>query len=101
MVVLNEKQFIGKGSERACYIDPRDENKVIKVVHVTISLNNQNELDYIYMKYLIKKNSDLSLLPRCYGYVDTNLGQGLIFDRIIDFDLEPSKSFRYYMTIRK
>jgi len=100
MVFLTEKQFLGKGSERACYLDPRDDKKVIKVIHVSKSTNRQNELDFIYMNDLLKKNCDISSIAKCHGYVDTIIGKGLIFDRILDFDLTPSKSFRYYIAMK-
>lgn len=96
-VTLNEELLIAKGGERACYIDPRDNTKVIKVLYSKEEHNNQNKLEHIYMNYLIKNKKDLSLITNCYGYVNTNLGEGLVFDRVLDFDLTPSKSFRYYI----
>jgi len=96
-VTLNNSYLIAKGSERACYINPNDNTKVIKIIYSKESHNEQNELEYIYMNYLKKKNKDLSFLTNCYGYVDTNIGKGLVFDRVLDFDLNPSQSFRFYI----
>jgi len=97
MIVLNEDLLIAKGSERACYNYPNDNTKVIKIIFAEGTHNNQNKLEYIYMNYLIKKNTDLSSITKCYGYIDTNIGKGLIFDKVLDFDSAPSKSFRYYL----
>ena len=74
-----------------------DNTKVIKIIYSKGNHNQQNHLEFIYMNYLEKNKKDLSLLTRCYGYVKTNLGEGLVFDRVLDFDLTPSKSFRYYL----
>ncbi|AXH11865.1 YrbL family protein [Halarcobacter bivalviorum] len=98
MITLTKSLLIAKGGERDCYIHPEDNSKVIKIVHKTEEHNNQNELEYSYMTYIKKrKGLDLSQITDCYGYVSTNLGKGLIFDRVLDFDGTPSKSFRYYL----
>jgi len=96
-IILEDKDLIAKGGERACYIDPRDNSKVIKVLYIKSEDNRQNELEYIYMKHLDKKKKDLSAVTKCYGYVNTNKGKGLVFDRVLDYDLQTSKSLRYYM----
>ena len=97
MINLTKSDLIAKGSERECYLYPGDNEKIIKIIYSKGKHNQQNHLEYIYMQYLLKKNKDLSLLTKCYGYVKTNLGDGLVFDRVLDFDLTPSKSFRYYI----
>lgn len=97
MISLTEKNLIAKGSERKCYLHPQDNSKVIKIIYSDGTHNHQNDLEYIYMNYLVKNNKDLSLLTQCYGYVKTNLGVGLVFDRVLDFDYTASKSFRYYI----
>jgi len=97
MIKLNKNLLLAEGSERACYLDPNDNSKIIKIIYLQESHNEQNELEYIYMNYLEKRNKDLSLVTKCYGYVDTNLGKGLVFDRVLDFDSNPSKSFRFYI----
>lgn len=97
MIKLDESLLIAKGGERDCYVHPTDKTKVIKILHKEGSHNNQNELEYSYMKYIKRKGTELSMITDCYGYVKTNLGKGLIFDRVLDFDGVPSKSFRYYL----
>lgn len=97
MINLNQDLLIARGGERDCYIHPQDNSKVIKIVHKEGLHNNQNELEYSYMKFIKKRVTDFSHTTDCYGYIKTNLGQGLIFDRVLDFDGTPSKSFRYYV----
>ncbi|MFX4233644.1 YrbL family protein [Aliarcobacter butzleri] len=95
-IILNDNLLIGKGGGRACYIHPLDQTKIIKVIYSKEGeLNNQNEIDYIYINYLRKQKRNLSSISTCYEYVETNLGKGLIFDRVMNYDNTPSKSFRY------
>ena len=61
-LVLDEKYFLAKGGERACYIHPTDKTKVIKVLNTLGNHNNQNDLEYSYIQYLRKHNKDLSQL---------------------------------------
>ena len=92
---LSDTLIIAKGGERTCYSHPLDSTKVIKILHALKTHNNQNELEYSYMKFLDKRNTDLSAVTQCYGFVNTNKGKGLVFDRVLDFDGKASKSFRY------
>ena len=94
-VQLDRSLLLAKGGERICYIHPNDNTKIIKVLYTKGTHNNQNELEYIYYEYLNKYNIDLSSISKCYDYIDTNKGKGLVFERIMDFDGKPSKSFRY------
>ena len=92
---LKEENLIAKGGERDCYAHPKDNTKVVKTLHTQGIHNNQNELEYMYMSYLKRKSINLSHVTDCYGYIDTNFGKGLIFDRVLDYDNKPTKSFRF------
>ncbi len=96
-LILDNNLLIAKGGERDCYLHPNDNSKVIKTLHTQGNHNNQNELEFNYMNYLKKRKTDLSYVTDCYGYVKTNLGKGLVFDRVLDYNGTPSKSFRYYL----
>lgn len=97
-IELKEQNLIAKGGERDCFVYPSDSSKVIKVLHTSEkNHNNQNDLEYSYMNYLEKKSTDLSCLTLCYGFVQTNKGKGLVFQRVLDYDKTPSKSFRYML----
>ena len=82
MLILKEEDFIGKGSERACYLHPNDKNKAVKVTYK----NNKREMN------------DWQHLPRFYGEVETNQGEGFIIEVIRDYDGEVSKTFAHYIT---
>ena len=94
-IILTDKYFIARGGERDCYLHPLDYKKVIKIVHgySDILNRNQNDLDYKYFKFLEKLKIPYSHIIRCYGYIDTNLGKGLIFDKVFDYNGNISMSF--------
>lgn len=97
-IILDDKHLLAKGGERACYINPNNSQQIIKVIYTTSKThNNQNELENTYMTYLMKKNVDMSHIAKCYGYINTNLGKGLVYERIMDFDGTATNSFRFYI----
>jgi len=97
-ITLDDSLLIGKGSGRACYTHPDDDQKIIKVNHSKRGVdNNQNFIDYKYINHLRKKKKSLIHIASCYEYVETSLGLGLIFDKVVDYNNEASKSFRYFM----
>ncbi|MCT7505803.1 PhoP regulatory network YrbL family protein [Aliarcobacter cryaerophilus] len=95
MVELKKELLLGDGGERLVFIHPDDNNKVIKVLQPGIKMHNfQNELEFKYYDFLTKKNRDFSNITKCFGYIDTNLGKGLVFERVLDFDGQDSKFLR-------
>jgi len=97
-VILDDSLFIAKGSGRSCYTHPNDESKLIKIKYSQAGIDNdQNLIDYRYINYLRKNKKSLKHIAQCYEYVDTNLGTGLVCDRIVNYDQSVSKSFRYFM----
>lgn len=98
MIELNESLLLGTGGERLVYINPNDKSKVIKILKSNLSKHNfQNELEFKYYNFLLSESRDFSHITKYFGYVDTNLGKGLMFERVVDFDGKDSKSFKYYL----
>ena len=97
MIDLTNAIKIGEGNERVCYAHPNDDLKVIKVTKEGIKSREQNKIDSIYYAYLEKENIDCRYLPLCYGYAETNLGQGLIFDKILNDDGSETFTFEYVL----
>lgn len=83
---LSHKEYLAKGGEREIYIHPFDTTKVIKIIFSKGKHNNQNKLDYEYFQYLKTKTIDYSHIAKCYDFVETNKGIGLICERIVNFD---------------
>ncbi|RXI35686.1 hypothetical protein CRU99_13785, partial [Malaciobacter mytili] len=101
MIILQNKDLLQKGSERACYEHPFDKNKIIKIVYNQKGKNNQNDQELYYYNFLNKQNIDYNNISICYGKIDTNLGQGLVFEKIIDYDGNISKTLRHYLKLNK
>jgi len=98
-LILKEDDFVGKGSERVCYIHPDDKNKAIKVSYEqNQGRSKQTDLEIkTYNELLKKEKMSWKHLPRYYGKVQTNMGDGFVVELIRDFDNEVSKSFAYYL----
>ena len=95
MVQLKSELLLGDGGERLVFIHPNDNNKVIKVLQPGIKKHNfQNELEFMYYNFLINKKRDFSHITKYFGYIDTNFGKGLVFERVVDFDGQDSKFLR-------
>lgn len=84
-VSLESATLLGSGNERFCYLHPDDEDKVIKIPHNKREKSrHQNELEYQYMSYLQQHNADMSHIAACYGWIETDMGRGLVFQRVHD-----------------
>ena len=95
-VNLTDDLFLGKGGERSSYIHPKDNTKIIKVLFSENKHNNQNELDYYYYNYLNKKNVQFTHITKCFGWINTNKGKGLIFERVENYDKSTIRTLSYY-----
>ena len=103
MIELTKDDFIARGGERDCYIHPLDSTKVIKITHgySDEASRNQNDLEYKYFEYLKKLNKPFSHITKCYGYIDTNLGKGIVSDKVYDYNGKISMTFLDTITQNK
>ena len=97
----SDELVIGVGAHRACYIHPEDHQKCIKVIY---SHNDPIALKEIkrelaYYRHLNSYLKDWRGLTRYYGTVETNLGTGYVYDRIVDFDGKISQTIRDRYTL--
>lgn len=97
MIQLDKNNIFASGSERDCYIHPNDNTKLIKIIKYKNNSYNQNDLEYRYYNYLQKQQVSFDHIAIYFGKVKTNLGEGLVFERIIDFDNQASKQLTYYI----
>ena len=85
LIILDKTYLLSdSSSSRICYIHPLDNGKIIKINRPerkgrSIDFNAQEYEAYQAMSDRLK-----AFFPKCYGYIDTNLGKGLVFERIID-----------------
>ena len=96
MLTLKSSALIGRGLRRECYFHPDDENKCIKVV--VAGDHKETRREQSYYRLLEKRNISWGMLARFYGNVDTNLGEGAVFDLIRDYNGEISKTLGYYFS---
>lgn len=85
---------IGVGAHRACYIHPDDHQKCIKVIYKQNDPIAPKEIkrELAYYKHLNSYLKDWRGMTRYYGTVETNLGTGYVYDRIVDFDGQVSQT---------
>jgi len=86
---------IGVGQERACYLHPQDPGKVVKLQKGSSDRQTRRELK-LYRQLARRKLSNFRHIPRYYGKVKTNLGEGFVVDLVADFDGKVSKSLWWH-----
>lgn len=86
IVYLSEDDLIGRGAERAVYRIPDNPRLCVKITYNIRSKRKslQNDRDSEFYHWLEKKNICWTNLARCYGWQETNLGKGLVFDFVAD-----------------
>lgn len=97
MLKLNEQDSFAEGAERKCYIHPNNPKLCIKIKKPDCGAD-QNKLESFYFSILKFKNinSD-NLLPKLYGAVTTNLGEGLVYELVLDSNGQRSQSVSDYI----
>ncbi|REG87009.1 YrbL family protein [Marinomonas pollencensis] len=89
-LLLKESDFIGKGNERACYTNPLNEKLCVKVQKR--SHRSQNKIEKYYYTKLKKRKNLSPFISKYYGEVSTNMGEGLVFEKVTDLDGSSSQS---------
>ncbi|MDR1285572.1 MAG: hypothetical protein LBJ88_05180 [Campylobacteraceae bacterium] len=96
-VILNEKEFIGMGSHRKCYIHPEDDSLCVKILHDNSkAAKKQLSREIKYNEKL--KGHNIPILPKYYGKISTNMGQGYVFEFVKNVGGGTSKSLLNYLT---
>ena len=96
MLTLESSALIGRGLRRECYFHPEDENKCIKIV--VAGDHKETVREQSYYRLLEKRNIAWRMLARFYGNVETNLGEGAVFELIRDYSGEVSKTLVHYFS---
>ena len=87
---------IGEGKERICYQHPEFENRVIKVPNKGRDAQHQREIKF-YVGVKNRGLENLNHLPRFYGIAQTNLGEGIVVEKITDYDGKVSRPINWYI----
>ncbi len=96
MLTLASSSLIGRGLRRECYFHPEDENKCIKIV--VAGDHKETVREQSYYRLLEKRNISWKMLARFYGNIETNRGEGAVFELIRDHTGEVSKTLEQYFS---
>ena len=92
---IKKELFIGAGGHNATYIHPIDKTKCIKIPHDPNDGDVKKEMRY--RKMCAKKLAKSRLVTEFFGTIDTNLGLGYVFERVLDYDGQTSKDLRDFL----
>lgn len=88
MIHLQDEDLIASSKTRNCYLHPADPNKVIKIVRKKVPFwkRDANWKEWTNYQYIKKQHSQLNFISTYHGFIETNLGRGLLVDCIRDYN---------------
>ena len=92
VIDLSGAVLIGEGDHKRTFIDPADPGRCVKILFTTPDVDMEREL--AYRRSRERRGLTGKLLPAYYGTVETSLGTGYVFERVLDFDGRTSRTFR-------
>lgn len=92
---INEELFIGSGGHQATYIHPIDPMKCIKIPHMKDDGDVKKEMRY--REICAAKLERSKLVTEFFGTIETNLGLGYVFERVIDYDGKASLDMKKFL----
>ena len=96
---IKKELFIGAGGHNATYIHPIDKTKCIKIPHDPNDGDVKKEMRYRRM--CAKKLAKSRLVTEFFGIIETNLGLGYVFERVLDYNGQTSKDLRDFLPKNK
>lgn len=95
MLQLDHSLLIGKGLHRECFQHPENPALCVKVVVAGDSDENRREAKYY--RFLQRRGISWEMLARFHGLLDTNMGEGAVFDLVRDGDGQVSATLAHYL----
>ena len=95
ILTIDKDLFIGKGGHQATYIHPIDATKCIKIPHQPDDGDVKKEMRYRRM--CAAKLEKSRLVTEFFGTVETNMGLGYVFERVLDYDGKTSLNLRDFL----
>lgn len=85
---LRDDDLIAKSKTRVCYLHPQDHSKVVKIVikKPVFWKQDANRKEWRHFLYLKKRHAKIDFITTYHGFVETNLGRGLVSDCIRNAD---------------
>lgn len=115
MIFLEKTDLLAEGGRRMVYINPNNDKQLIKIIKQSDldrkrkSLSffkklrsdksiSENTEDFNAYKIYNKKSKEIfKFIPRLFGYVNTNLGEGLATEFIKNYDGSRAISLQEYL----
>lgn len=114
ILTLSSAQAFAQGGNRLCFIDPEDSSRCIKVRRPDFTLedlrrkkgfpkkllplshfdDNREEYEVIHALRARHGETVFELIGRCYNFVETDLGPGLVLELVRDGDGRISQSLK-------
>ncbi len=112
---LSSRTPFAKGGQRACYVDPADPLRTLKVLlpghspqekreALSFPKNfrplhyfDDNDEEYRNLRWIEQKWGHVPLIPRLYGKVETDLGTAISTELFRDENGQISKTLEYYL----
>ncbi|OHV12061.1 YrbL family protein [Kushneria phosphatilytica] len=88
--------LIGEGNDRRVYRHPGEPERCVKVPRYPSRGSEQNEREKAYFARLTWRLDNWHHVPRYYGTLMTDYGEGLVYTLITDHDGRVSRTIRYY-----
>ena len=95
ILTIDENLFIGSGGHQATYIHPLDATKCIKIPHAQDDGDVRKEMRYRRM--CAGKLERSRLVTEFFGTIETNLGLGYVFERVLDYDGKTSRDMKNFL----
>ena len=93
MVTLDDNSLIGRGTLRACYLHPHNDELIIKVaLPDREGGNDANHKEFKSYQKIRQRHQELHHLSHCHGFVETDRGDGLMCDCIRDYNGDIAKT---------
>lgn len=99
VITLTKEDFLAKGLHKECYIHPDDKSLCIKTPYTSAGGDGKKEYEreVKFNELVLKRKNWSSILPKYYGKVCTNFGEGVVYEIVKDYDDEISKSLKDYL----
>lgn len=115
-IILKDQKILFRGGNRLCFIHPDDNNKILKVVTPEKKPEARRKTAPLYKKFrplsafdinlkelnaykdLSKKGDDIwRHFPKCFGMVETDLGDALCQELVREDDGSIPKALKFYL----
>lgn len=96
IIQLTDKDYISKGLHRKCYHHPSNPSQCIKV-NYNDGAEQETNREIAYYNHLIKRNISWDALAKYYGPVQTNFGEGHLFELIRNYDGKTATPLETYL----